>query len=74
MGALPPNACATLIMPTIAAAEIATVQESGRTVWASGVFVPGVPGITSGSLGTGDDCVVFEIGSSGSGSYAFTAQ
>lgn len=67
---VPVGATATVAVPTLIAAASAAITESGTTVWASNAFVPGAPGVTSGTAGSDGVSVVFTVGS---GTYAFVA-
>jgi alpha-L-rhamnosidase len=62
---IPVNSEAKVAVPKIGFRNV-TVIESGKTVWESGRFIPGVPGIMGGT--ETDHYVTFETGS---GSYLF---
>jgi len=62
---VPTGASATVALPATLSPN-PTIEEGGLTVWASGAYVPGVPGIVGAALQ--DDAVVFTVGS---GSYKF---
>ena len=64
---IPAGSTAEVAVPVLLLSHI-VVEESGKTVWKEGVFVPGVPGISGAKLAGGR--VVFEVGS---GTYAFDA-
>ena len=70
--ALPPNAKARVVMPTIVPNSAARIEEVGsnRAVWTNGAYVPGADGVSGGAAGLDAHTVVFSVGS---GAYTFVA-
>ena len=67
---VPVGAQASVVLPAMNGTDAASlvVIEGGKTVWAAGAFVPGVPGITAASVSA--QGVAFTVGS---GKYAFVS-
>lgn len=68
---LPVGTSGSVSLPVLGDSSKVLVLESGKAVWAHGVYVAGVPGIVSGSADTEDGSPVirFEVGS---GSFKFS--
>lgn len=71
---IPPNTNATVYLPqrvlctltedgVFPPAENITIYETGRVIWADGVFKYGTPGITSGGILGQENAIAFEVGS-----------
>ncbi len=69
--AVPTNAVASIVLPTVNACSSVVVTEggSGSPVFAGGQYVPGTPGLVSAECGVDGVSVVIGVGG---GSYAFT--
>ena len=67
--AVPVNARASIVVPTVELADSVTVFESGIAVWTNGSFQSGVVGVESALPGADGRSVALETGS---GNFSFT--